>query len=397
MSTLWNTYAFFVLYANIDKFDPTQYTLDYDKLSVMDRWILSRLHSLIAFVDDSLNRYRITEAARAIQDFVDELSNWYVRRSRERFWQKDMPQDKINAYMTLYTVLVELAKLAAPFVPFMTEEIYGNLVKSVQPDALESIHLCDYPKSDAKWIDKELEENMDTVLKLVTLGRACRNTANIKIRQPLGAMYAKLSQTLPEMFGDLVKDELNIKELVFTEDIDNFTTVTIKPQLKTLGPRYGKLVPGIREALKEFDGKKALEAFRNGQPIKLTVQGQAIELTEDDVLIETSHKEGFVVDSNRDIAVALDTNLTSELIEEGFVREIVSKVQNMRKEAGFEVQDRIELYYFNNERIAGIIQRNMKTIADEVLATKVAEGEANGYTKEWNINDERVTLTVVRK
>ena len=397
MSTLWNTYAFFVLYANIDKFDPTQYTLDYDKLSVMDRWILSRLHSLIAFVDDSLNRYRITEAARAIQDFVDELSNWYVRRSRERFWQKDMPQDKINAYMTLYTVLVELAKLAAPFVPFMTEEIYGNLVKSVQPDALESIHLCDYPKSDAKWIDKELEGNMDTVLKLVTLGRACRNTANIKIRQPLGAMYAKLSQTLPEMFGDLVKDELNIKELVFTEDIDNFTTVTIKPQLKTLGPRYGKLVPGIREALKEFDGKKALEAFRNGQPIKLTVQGQAIELTEDDVLIETSHKEGFVVDSNRDIAVALDTNLTSELIEEGFVREIVSKVQNMRKEAGFEVQDRIELYYFNNERIAGIIQRNMKTIADEVLATKVAEGEANGYTKEWNINDERVTLTVVRK
>ena len=396
MSTLWNTYAFFVLYANIDKFNPAQYSLDYDKLSVMDRWILSRLHSLIAFVDDSLDRYRITEAARRIQDFVDELSNWYVRRSRERFWQKDMPQDKINAYMTLYTVLVELARLIAPFLPFMTEEIYGNLVKSVQPDAIESVHLCDYPKADPKWIDEELEKHMDVVLKLVTLGRACRNTANIKIRQPLKAIYVKLSQALPETFEDLVKDELNVKELVVTDDIDSFTAVTLKPQLKTLGPRYGKLLPGIREALKEVDGKKALEAFKDGQPVKLTVQGQAIELMEDDVLIETSHKEGFVVESNRDITAALDTNLTPGLVEEGFVREIVSKVQNMRKEAGFEVQDRIQLYYSNNDRIGRIIESNREEIAEEVLAREIAEGKADGYTKEWNINDERVVLTVVR-
>jgi isoleucyl-tRNA synthetase len=397
MATLWNTYAFFVLYANIDKFNPTQYSLDYDKLSVMDRWILSRLHSLTAFVDDNLNRYRITEAARGIQDFVDELSNWYVRRSRERFWQKEMPQDKINAYMTLYTVLVELAKLAAPFVPFMTEEIYDNLVRSIQPDAPESVHLCDYPRSDASWIDEELEKNMDVVLKLVTMGRACRNTANIKIRQPLKTMYVKLGQTLPDMFVELVKDELNVKELVFTEDIDDFTVVTIKPQLKTLGPRYGRLLPKLTQALRELDGKKALQTFRNGQPVRLTVEDRTIELAEEDVLIETGHREGFVVESNRDITVALDTNLTEELVEEGFVREIVSKVQNMRKEAGFEVQDRIHLYYFDNDRIGRIIERNKEEIAEEVLATQIAEGKADGYTKEWNINDERVTLTVVRK
>lgn len=397
MGTLWNTYAFFVLYANIDQFDPTKYALEYDKLSVMDRWILSRLHSLIAVVDGNLSNYRITEAARAIQDFVDDLSNWYVRRSRERFWQKGMPQDKINAYMTLYTVLVELAKLAAPFVPFITEEIYCNLVKSVRSDAPESVHLCDYPQSDPKWIDKELEQNMDMVLKLVSLGRACRNAANVKIRQPLKALYAKLGSSLPESFIELVKDELNVKEVVLTDDIDRFTVVTIKPQLKTVGPKYGKLVPKISGALKAVDGKKALEDFENGRPLVLTVDGTTVELTRDDVLIETGHMEGFVVESEHDITVALDTNLTPELIEEGFVREIVSKVQNMRKEAGFEVTDRIALYYRDNDRIAGIIERNKGAIAEEVLAQEILEGSAEGYTKEWNINDERVTFTVVKK
>jgi isoleucyl-tRNA synthetase len=386
-----------VLYANIDNFDPTNYSLGYHKLAVMDRWVLSRLHSLIALVDENLGNYRITEAARAIQEFVDDLSNWYVRRSRERFWQKGMPQDKINAYMTLYTVLVELSKLAAPFIPFMTEEMYCNLVKSVQSDIPESVHLCDYPQSNAEWIDRELEKNMDLVLKLVTLGRSCRNTANIKIRQPLKTMYVKLSHSLPEMFIDLVKDELNIKEIVFTDDIDKFTVVTIKPQLKTLGPRYGRLLPKISEVLRTLDGKKALEAFQNGQSLVLTVDGTSVELAQDDVFIETSHMEGFVVEGQRDIIVALDTNLTPELVEEGFVREIVSKVQNMRKEAGFEVQDRIALYYCNNDRIAEIIERNKETIAEEVLAQQVIEGRADGYTKEWNINDEKAVFTVVKR
>jgi len=397
MGTLWNTYAFFVLYANIDQFDPTKYTLEYDKLSVMDRWILSRLHSLIATVDRSLSNYRITEGARAIQDFVDDLSNWYVRRSRERFWQKGMPQDKINAYMTLYTVLVELAKLAAPFVPFITEEIYCNLVRSVRNDAPESVHLCDYPKSDPQWIDKELEENMDLVLKLVGLGRACRNAANVKIRQPLKTLYAKLDSSLPESFMELVKDELNVKEVVLTDDVDRFTVVTMKPQLKSVGPKYGKLVPKISEALKTVDGKMALREFENGRPLVLNIDGAMVELTRDDVLVQTGHMEGFVVESEYNVTVALDTNLTPELIEEGFVREIVSKVQNMRKEAGFEVTDRIALYYRNNDRIAGIIERNKKAIAEEVLAQEILEGSAEGYTMEWNINDERVTFTVVKK
>jgi isoleucyl-tRNA synthetase len=396
MGTLWNTYAFYVLYANIDRFDPTQYSLEYSKLSIMDKWVLSRLHSLIKMVDNNLDNYHITESARAIQDFVDELSNWYVRRCRERFWQKGMPQDKINAYMTLYTVLVELVKLAAPFVPFVTEEIYDNLVRSVDPEAPESVHLCYYPKANFQWIDNELEKNMDIVLKLVTSGRACRNTANIKIRQPLARLYAKLDANLPEMFKDLVKDELNVKEVVFTNQMEDFTVITLKPQLRTLGPRYGRLLPKISEALKTLDGKKAMEDFNNGKPIELTIDGTNVELAETDVIIETGYKEGFIVDENRDMAVALDINLTPELIEEGFVRELISKIQTMRKEAGFEVQDRILLYYRDNPRLATIIERNRARIAEEVLAREVIEGSAEGYTKEWNINDERATFTVVK-
>lgn len=394
MGTLWNTYAFYVLYANIDKFNPTEYKLEYNKLSVMDKWILSRLHSLIGTVDRSLDNYRITESARAIQEFTDELSNWYVRRSRERFWQKEMNQDKINAYMTLYTVLETLVKVIAPFVPFMAEEIYQNLVRSVNSNVPESIHLCDFPQTEENFIDETLEKNMDLVLKLVVLGRACRNTANIKNRQPVGKMYVKSKFELPDMFRELVADELNVKEIAFTEDADKFTEYKFKPQLRTLGPKYGKLVPKIASALKELDGNEAMEKFKNGQKIELSIDGNEIELAEDDVLVEVIQKEGFVSESERDITVVLDTNLTPELIEEGFVREIISKIQTMRKEAGFEVQDYINLYYGENDKIAGIIQRNSDLISEEVLAEKITEGNSEGYSKEWNINGEKVRLAV---
>ncbi len=396
MGTLWNTYAFYVLYANIDNFDATKYTLEYDKLSVMDKWILSRLHSLIADVERNLDNYRITESARMIQDFVDELSNWYVRRSRERFWEKELTQDKINAYMTLYTVLSTLVKVAAPFVPFMAEEIYLNLVKSIDKSAPESVHLCDFPVCEERYIDEELEKNMDLVLKLVVQGRACRNAANIKNRQPIGKMFVKAGFELPEMFKELVADELNIKEVIFTDDADNFTEYRFKPQLRVLGPRYGKLVPQIAKALEEIDGKKAMEAFREGRTITLKVDGNDVELSESDVLVEVKQKEGFVSETEKDITVVLDTNLTPELIEEGFVREIISKVQTMRKEAGFEVQDRIKLYYSDNKRIGEIMERNSSVIAEEVLATTIQEGKVEGYSKDWNINGEKANFTVVK-
>jgi len=313
MGTLWNTYAFYVLYANIDNFDPTKYTLDYDKLSVMDKWILSRLHTLIDGVDHNLDNYRITESARMIQEFVDELSNWYVRRCRERFWEKEMTQDKINAYMTLYTVLSTLVKLSAPFVPFMADEIYLNLVKSVDKSAPESVHLCDFPVSEARYIDDELEKNMDLVLKLVVQGRASRNAANIKNRQPIGKMFVKADFELPEMFKELVADELNIKEIIFTDDAENFTQYKFKPQLRVLGPRYGKLVPQIAKALEEVDGNETMKAFKEGRPVTLKVDGNDVELNESDVLIEVTQKQGFVSETDRNITVVLDTNLTPNL------------------------------------------------------------------------------------
>ena len=394
MGTFWNTYAFYVLYANIDGFNPMDYTLDYDQLSIMDKWILSRLHSLIATVDKNLDNYRIIESARALQDFVDDLSNWYVRRSRERFWYKDMPQDKINAYMTLYTVLTTLTKLTAPFTPFMAEEIYQNLVRNVDKNAPESVHLCLFPEVNEALIDKALEENMDEVLKIVVQGRACRNTANIKNRQPLGRMYVKAAKELSSEYKEIIADELNVKEVIFTDDVADFTTYSFKPQLKTVGPKYGKLVGKIREALAAIDGNKAMNELKSGKPLTFDFDGEKVELLEEDLLIATEHKEGFVAESERDVTVVLDTNLSEELIEEGFVREIISKIQTMRKEAGFEVQDYIHVTYHGNEKLAKIIERNKEEIAGEVLAEKISEGTMDGYSKDWNINGEAVQLTV---
>ena len=396
MGTLWNTYAFYVLYANIDKFNPMQYRLEQDKLAVMDRWILSRLYTLISKVDKNLENYKITESARDIQEFVDELSNWYVRRCRERFWQKEMNQDKINAYMTLYTVLVELSKAAAPFVPFVCEEIYCNLVGSIDPNAPESIHLCDYPVVEEKFIDTELEDNMDKVLKLVVLGRACRNTANVKNRQPVAAMYVKADKELPQMYIDLVTDELNVKQILYTNDTGRFTTYKFKPQLRTLGPRYGKLVPKIGEYLSNVDGNEFMNRFNTDGKVSFDLEGNTVELELSDVLVETVQKEGFVSETDRDITVVLDTNLTGELVEEGFVREIISKLQTMRKEAGFEVLDHIRVFYGDNEKISGIFERNRSLISEEVLSDEMLPSGGEGYSKEWNINGENVSFTVAK-
>ena len=396
MGTLWNTYAFYVLYANIDQFNPLKYELDIDRISVMDKWILSKLHTLIGYVDKSLENYRITESARAIEDFVDQLSNWYVRRCRERFWQKEMTQDKINAYMTLNTVLITIAKLSAPFVPFMAESIYRNLVVNLDPKAPESVHLCDFPTVDERFINPELEKNMDLVLKIVVQGRACRNNANIKNRQPLGRMFVKADFELPEMFRELVMDELNVKDLIFTDDAKHFTTYKFKPQLRTLGPRYGKLLPKISAILAQLDGNETMDKFESGEKLTFEVDGTMVELAKDDVLIEAVQKEGYVSEEDRGITVILDTNLTPELVEEGFVREIISKVQTMRKEAGFEVLDHIRLYYNGNEKIAGIMRNNTATISEEVLAESISEGTADGYSKEWNINGEKVSMVVVK-
>lgn len=397
MGTLWNTYAFYVLYANIDKFNPKEYKLEYDKLSLMDKWILSKLHSLIKFVDNNLENYKIFEASRALQEFVDDLSNWYVRRSRERFWYKDMPQDKINAFMTLYTVLVDLVKITAPFTPFMAEEIYRNLVINVDKTAPESVHLCYYPQADDNFIDKALEENMDEAVRIVVQGRACRNAANIKNRQPLSTMYVKTDKELPDLFKDIIAEELNIKEVVFTEDVADFTTYSFKPQLKTVGPKYGKLVGKIREALANLDGNKSMDELKAGNPLSFEFDGQKVELFEEDLLIEATQKEGFIAESERDLTVVLDTNLTEELIEEGFVREIISKVQTMRKEADFEVQDHINLFYHGNEKLAKIIENNKAEIAGEVLGDNISEESVNeGYSREWKINGENINLTIQR-
>ena len=397
MGTLWNTYAFYVLYANIDEFNPLNYTLEYKKLSVMDKWLLSRLHTVINEVDENLEKYRIPEAARALQDFVDEMSNWYVRRSRERFWAKGMEQDKINAYMTLYTALVEISKAAAPMIPFMTEEIYQNLVRSVDKNALESIHLCDFPESDENWIDEELEANMKKVLDIVVLGRACRNESNIKNRQPIGKMYVKADYDLPDFYKDIITDELNVKKIEFTEDVRSFTTYIFKPQLKTVGPKYGKQLGAIKNYLSALDGNEAMDELEANQVLKFTASDMEVELAKEDLLIEMTQSEGYVSQNDHGITVVLDTNLTPELLEEGFVREIISKVQTMRKEAGFEVMDKIALYVDKNEAVSDIIQKNREEIQSEVLANNVIFGKINGYHKEWNINGENVELGVEKQ
>ncbi|MGN0107053.1 MAG: isoleucine--tRNA ligase [Hominilimicola sp.] len=394
MGTLWNTYAFFVLYANIDNFDATKYTLEYDKLSVMDKWLLSKLNTLVKTVDENLANYKITETARALDDFVDELSNWYVRRSRARFWVKDMPQDKINAYMTLYTALVTLCKAAAPMIPFMTEDIYQNLVRSIDKDAPESIHLCDFPTYDEKLIDKELEKNMEEVLQVVVLGRACRNTANIKNRQPIGKMYVKAPEQLGDFYIDIIEDELNVKSVEFTDDVENFTSYSFKPQLKTLGRRFGKNINAVREILANIDGNEAMAELKETGSLKITVDGKEEALSEEDLLIETAQTEGFESNSDYGVTVVLDTNLSEELIEEGFVREIISKIQTMRKDSDFEVMDHIKVSCQGNDKIAAIITRNEATIKDETLADEIDTATADGNTKEWNINGENVTLGV---
>ena len=397
MGTLWNTYAFYVLYANIDNFNPMEHTLDYEKLSVMDKWILSKLNSTIQTCDSSLENYKIPETAKALQEFVDDLSNWYVRRSRERYWAKGMEQDKVNAYMTLYTCLTEIAKAAAPMIPFMTEEIYQNIVVKVDPSAPESIHLCDYPKANEAHVDKELEADMDLVLKVVVLGRACRNSGNMKNRQPLANMFVKAPFTLNEFFKDIIADELNIKAVTFTDDVRSFTTYTFKPQLRTVGPKYGKLLGKIRTALSSVDGNAAMDELKANGSITFDFDGEKVVLTEEDLLIDMTQKEGYVTESNQDVTVVLDCNLTPELLEEGFVREIISKIQTMRKEAGFEVTDHITVGYKDNAKIESIFSKYADEICADVLADKLTDSEISGYTKEWSINGETVVLTVSKE
>lgn len=394
MGTLWNTYAFFVLYANIDEFDASKYTLDYKTLSVMDKWILSRLNTTVKTVDEYLSNYKITETSRVLQSFVDDLSNWYVRRSRTRFWVKDMPQDKINAYMTLYTSLVTLCKAAAPMIPFMTEDIYQNLVRSIDKNAPESIHLCDFPQYDEKLIDTELEKSMEEVLDIVVLGRACRNTANIKNRQPIGKMYVKAETELKEFYKDIIADELNVKTVEFTDDVSSFTSYSFKPQLKTLGRRFGKNIGLVKNILAEIDGNKAMNELNATGTLKINVDGIDEELTKDDLLIEAAQSEGYVSDSDYGITVALETTLSDELIEEGFVREIISKIQTMRKDSGFEVMDNIKIYESGSEKIKAVMEKNADTIKSETLAKDIIFGETGANSKEWNINGEKVTLGV---
>ena len=394
LGTIWNTYAFFVLYANIDNFDATKYTLEYDKLSVMDKWILSKVNSLVKSVDAYLNDYKIPETTRVLEEFVDDLSNWYVRRSRERFWAKGMEQDKINAYMTLYTSLVTLCKVAAPMIPFMTEEIYLNIVAGIDKTAPESIHLCDFPVANEAYIDKELEANMDEVLRIVVVGRACRNAANIKNRQPIGKMYVKAEAELSDFYKEIIEDELNVKEVEFTNDVRAYSSYSFKPQLKTVGPKYGRLLGKIKQALSEVDGNTAMDELNEKGQLTFDFDGETVELTKDDLLIEIAQTEGFESGNDGDITVVLDTNLTPELVEEGFMREIISKIQTMRKEAGFEVMDKITVYSDGNDKIAELISKNEDTVKNDVLATEIVTGKIDGYSKEWNINGENVTFGV---
>ncbi|MCQ2518461.1 MAG: DUF5915 domain-containing protein, partial [Lachnospiraceae bacterium] len=394
MGTLWNTYAFFILYANIDEFDATKYTLEYDKLPVMDKWLLSKMNSVVKEVDDDLENYRIPEAARALQDFVDQMSNWYVRRGRERFWAKGMEQDKINAYMTLYTALVTIAKTSAPMIPFMAEEIYRNLVCSIDKNAPESVHLCDFPVCDESKIDKEMEAEMDMVLKTVVLGRACRNTANIKNRQPIAKMLVKGCSSLDKIYVEIIEDELNVKAVEFTDDVREFTSYTFKPQLKTVGPKYGKFLGGIQKYLSEVDGNEAMDRLKAEGALNFDVNGEAVSLAEEDLLITMAQKEGYVTMADGPVTVVLDTKLSDELIEEGFMYEVISKIQTMRKDSGFEVMDHINVYISGNDKIADVVKKNEAVIAGKVLASSVVYGQENAAAKKWNVNGEEVSIGV---
>ena len=397
MGTLYNTYAFYVLYAEIDQFDPMKYTLDYGKLSVMDKWLLSKLNSTVKAVDANLAAYKIPETAKVLQEFVDDMSNWYVRRSRERFWAKGMEQDKINAYMTLYTALVTICKAAAPMIPFMTEEIYRNIVVNVDKNAPESIHFCDFPEVNEEWIDTKLEEDMDHVLQIVVQGRACRNTANIKNRQPIGKMYVKAAFELSDFYKDIIADELNVKEVVFTDDVSAFTSYSFKPQLRTVGPKYGKKLNAIRQYLGSVDGNAAMNELKTTGKLTFDADGDQVELLEEDLLIDAAQMLGYVSDTEYETTVVLDTNLTPELVEEGFVREIISKIQTMRKEAGFEVMDHIRVYFAQNDKIKTLVDSNNAEIKDEVLANEICFDTIKGYNKEWNINGETVVIGVEKE
>ena len=397
MGTLYNTYAFYVLYAEIDQFDPMKYTLDYGKLSVMDKWLLSKLNSTVKAVDANLAAYKIPETAKVLQEFVDDMSNWYVRRSRERFWAKGMEQDKINAYMTLYTALVTICKAAAPMIPFMTEEIYRNIVVNVDKNAPESIHFCDFPEVNEEWIDTKLEEDMDHVLQIVVQGRACRNTANIKNRQPIGKMYVKAAFELSDFYKDIIADELNVKEVVFTDDVSAFTSYSFKPQLRTVGPKYGKKLNAIRQYLGSVDGNAAMNELKTTGKLTFDADGDQVELLEEDLLIDAAQMPGYVSDTEYETTVVLDTNLTPELVEEGFVREIISKIQTMRKEAGFEVMDHIRIYFAQNDKIKALVDSNNAEIKDEVLANEICFDTIKGYNKEWNINGETVVIGVEKE
>ncbi len=397
MGTLYNTYAFYVLYAEIDQFDPMKYTLDYGKLSVMDKWLLSKLNSTVKAVDANLAAYKIPETAKVLQEFVDDMSNWYVRRSRERFWAKGMEQDKINAYMTLYTALVTICKAAAPMIPFMTEEIYRNIVVNVDKNAPESIHFCDFPEVNEEWIDTKLEEGMDHVLQIVVQGRACRNTANIKNRQPIGKMYVKAAFELSDFYKDIIADELNVKEVVFTDDVSAFTSYSFKPQLRTVGPKYGKKLNAIRQYLGSVDGNAAMNELKTTGKLTFDADGDQVELLEEDLLIDAAQMPGYVSDTEYETTVVLDTNLTPELVEEGFVREIISKIQTMRKEAGFEVMNHIRVYFAQNDKIKTLVDSNNAEIKDEVLANEICFDTIKGYNKEWNINGETVVIGVEKE
>ena len=397
MGTLYNTYAFYVLYAEIDQFDPMKYTLDYGKLSVMDKWLLSKLNTTVKAVDANLAAYKIPETAKVLQEFVDDMSNWYVRRSRERFWAKGMEQDKINAYMTLYTALVTICKAAAPMIPFMTEEIYRNIVVNVDKNAPESIHFCDFPEVNEEWIDTKLEEDMDHVLQIVVQGRACRNTANIKNRQPIGKMYVKAAFELSDFYKDIIADELNVKEVVFTDDVSAFTSYSFKPQLRTVGPKYGKKLNAIRQYLGSADGNAAMNELKTTGKLTFDADGDQVELLEEDLLIDAAQMPGYVSDTEYETTVVLDTNLTPELVEEGFVREIISKIQTMRKEAGFEVMDHIRVYFAQNDKIKTLVDSNNAEIKDEVLANEICFDTIKGYNKEWNINGETVVIGVEKE
>ena len=394
MGTLWNTYAFFIMYANIDNFDPKAHPLDSVELTLMDKWLLSKLNTLVKFVDDGLENYKVTESSRAIAAFVDELSNWYVRRGRERFWGKGMEGSKEAAFATLYHVLVTLCKLLAPYTPFMAENMYQNLVRTAYEDAPESVHFCDFPAYEEKYVDAELEKNMDALLEVIQAGRACRNVANMKIRQPAAALYVK-GVSFPEDFAALARDELNVKSVRFVDDAREFTTYTLKPQLRTLGKKYGKLLNGIREALAAMDGNEVVDAFARGELVKFDVDGSEVVLEEVDVLTSPAQKPGFVAQTDGTVTVVLDTNLTGDLIREGYVREIVSKVQTMRKDSGFDVTDRIHIAVECGETLKNAIDEGKEDILRATLAVDVADAAAEGVEwKDWNINGEEAKLAV---